>query len=452
MRGYLSPHIFITAAANNQKGAHMASASFGSEDFDIEMGDFEVKKTKLFERTWRVGPGGSIMTRPLVIGDTICFGSFNQNMHAVSAGDGRLIWKFQATGPIGASAPVWDGVRLCFGSYDYNVYALDPGTGRLLWKFKTEGAITRTGCADEDSFYIGSRDGYIYSIEKDSGRMKWKFRTYGSINSAVATMDGRVFVGSYDQNFYCLNAEGRLLWKIATQGEINSCNPPLVTRGRVYFASFDNFVYAADVETGRVLWKLKMSDYGNSVSPVESNGVIYHGSRDGCLYAISLEGRVIWKFRSAFPEAVSSPVIEDGMIFLGSGDYNMYCLDMSGRELWRFPTQGHVWWQPASWKKSLLFSSWDCNLYSVNKRDGMLNWKFRSAGSPCYVPPPFEAFRVQVRIPKSHMEEMKKKGYELEMQDEGEKSGSFYKSRVTYHVSTQYREKGKYQVSDSDDF
>jgi outer membrane protein assembly factor BamB len=423
----------------------MPEEDVSSDEFVAEMGDFEIKKTNVFDRTWKIGPGGSIMTRPLVVGDIIYFGSYNHNLYAVSAADGGLLWKFQAQGPVGASAPVFSDGKVFFGSWDFNVYALDAITGKLVWKHKTEGEIYRSVCVHLDSVYAGSKDGFVYCMDKETGALKWKFRTHDLINCTIGACDGRIFFGSYDQNFYCLSTRGKELWKIATQAEVNSLNQPLVENGRVYFPSFDNNLYCADVETGKVIWKLGIGNYGNSFSPVCGGDMLYHATREGVLHAVTKDGRIAWTFKSQADEIMGLPLVSGKRIFAGAGDQNMYCLDLQGKVLWKFQTQGRVWWQPSLWRDNVLFSSWDCNLYSAKKSNGKLVWKFTASGGPCYIPPPYEIFEVEFSIPESEMDEERKHAYDLDLSGEEDREGA-YKSRVTYQTSTRYREKGKYQV------
>ena len=183
---------------------------------------------------------------------------------------------------------------------------------------------------------------------------------------------------------------------------------------------------------------------------MQHEGVIYHASRDGTLCALTPDGKQVWKFRKPTPEVWVSPVIHDGNIFIGSGDQHLYCIDLEGRQLWRFYTQGHVWWQASAWNKDILFSSWDCHLYSVRSSDGKLNWKFGTGGSPSFIPPPYEYYEMQMKMPKAQLEEGKKKTYELNLAGEDEEMKGAYKSRITYQISTQYSAKGKYQI-DSDE-
>ncbi|MCK4715108.1 MAG: PQQ-like beta-propeller repeat protein, partial [Candidatus Aenigmarchaeota archaeon] len=140
------------------------------------------------------------------------------------------------------------------------------------------------------------------------------------------------------------------------------------------------------------------------------------------------------------------PTVHNDRIYIGScADYCMHCFSLDGKELWRFKTEGLTYERSLLLGNHLIFPSWDCNVYCIDINTRQAVWKFRCAGSPAYVPPPFEAFELDVPITQSEVEE-KKKTYDLNLSDEGEERTDFYKSRITYQVSTRYQEKGKYQV------
>jgi hypothetical protein len=89
-------------------------------------------------------------------------------------------------------------------------------------------------------------------------------------------------------------------------------------------------------------------------------------------------------------------------------------------------------------------------MYVVDTSTHELVWKFRTEGSPSILPPPYESFEIEMKIPKSEVEEeVVKKTYDLNLGEE-EDGTSAYKSRITYQISTQYSAKGKYQI-DSDE-
>jgi outer membrane protein assembly factor BamB len=424
-----------------------------SQDFDefcVEMGEYEVVQTTQFDRFLKIETGGSIETIPLIVDSKVYFGCMNHNLYAVDANTGKEVWRFRTQERIGASAPVHHNGRIFFGSHDYNFYALDAKTGELLWKFKMEGSTTSPSSVYNETVYVGSIDRNLYALNACDGTLKWKFETRDRISSRPTIHEGKVFLGSYDRNLYCLDAEtGRLLWKFGTQGEVHSLNPFVIHKGVIYFGSFDNILRAVRLDDRALLWKVQVGSYGLSAQPVLDGGVLYQGTRDGDVIAISLEGRVLWRFKTN--EVVHIPAVEGDRIFFGSGDHNFYCLDKhTGKEIWRFHTDGPNYIGPTVWQGKVFFGSFDCHLYVLNTGDGSLAWKFRVEGEPSRIPPPYEGFEVRMKIPGSEFKEREIKRYDGGIAEEGEEVGSFYKSRVTYQVSTQYASKGKYQV-DSDE-
>jgi len=76
------------------------------------------------------------------------------------------------------------GDRLYVGSYDNNVYAIDAGSGKLIWKFETNGFINYVG-THESGVYFGSWDCNLYCLDHN-GRLKWKFRSSLAAPSSIA--------------------------------------------------------------------------------------------------------------------------------------------------------------------------------------------------------------------------------------------------------------------------
>jgi len=424
---------------------------FSFDEFSVEMEDFEVIRTKKHDRMWQVSPGGSMCCIPLIHDGLVYFGSLNFNVYALDARSGKLAWKFKTEGIVMESSPVFWRDRIFVGSFDYNMYALDAKTGRMLWKFKTEGEIDVMPWVDDGKVYFGSRDHIVYCLDAETGRLIWKFRTYDEIVAAPAVHDGRLFIGSFDKNMYCLDAgTGELVWKFPTQGEIHNVNHLLIHRGVLHFTSFDNHLYAVDEKKGSLIWKFRTGNYGNNSSPVLYKERLYLSTRDGVLYALALDGKLLWKF--ARNEQVLVPAIHDDRVYFGCEDHNLYCLDIDGNELWRFGTQGPVLLAPVVWEGKAYFPSYDCNFYAIDIGTRKLTWKFRAEGSPSYMPPPWDMFELVIKR-RGHEGRAggdTGKRYDLNMADE-EAAGRFYKSRVTYQLSTQYREKGKYQTDSDED-
>ncbi len=426
-------------------------ADFSFDDFSVEMQDFEVRKVRKYDRIWHIGPGGSISSGIVAEYGRIYFGSRDRFFYALDARTGELVWKFETSDSIGGGVPVVrDGV-VYFGSRDRNFYALDAHTGELLWKFQAEGEIGCCGgCADDEMVYFGSRDNFVYALYRKTGDLAWRFKTRDCVVSMPVVHGNRLFIGSFDHNLYCIDKRtGEMEWKFATQGEIFNYTPFLVNEGMVHFGSFDNYLRAVDIETGELAWRFRTGFYGMSAGTVMYKGVLYQGCRDGILYALTPGGRMKWKFVTK--EIVIPVSCHDDRIYFGSGDQNLHCLDLQGKELWKYGVQGGVIGKIAVLDDRVYFGSYDCNLYVVDIKTHTLAWKFKAKGSPSYFPPPFDEFEVAMKTQMEPKPEEKKKTYELNLTEEPHEMGGFYKSKITYQVNIHYREKGKYQVEDSDD-
>jgi outer membrane protein assembly factor BamB len=260
--------------------------------------------------------------------------------------------------------------------------------------------------------------------------------------------EGLVFFGSYDQNLYCVReGDGSLVWKFETAGHVLHASD--IHKGVVFFPSFDNYLRAADAKSGKLIWKFAAGKYGLIVGPLIYKDVLYQASHEGLVYALTEEGKEIWSFR--INHSLSALIIHKDRIYFGSEDENLYCLSLDGKKLWTFKTQGVVRWSPAAAGDRVYFPSIDCHLYCVGINTQKLLWKFRAQGEPSFFPPPFASFELTVkkRADDSGLEErIGGKRYSTMIDEED--GGKFYKSKVTYRMSSQYAAKGKYQ-KDSDE-
>ena len=64
------------------------------------------------------------------------------------------------------------------GSYDQNVYALNANTGALLWKYKTANFIESSPAVANGVVYIASNDpdDNLYALDANTGTLLWKHK------------------------------------------------------------------------------------------------------------------------------------------------------------------------------------------------------------------------------------------------------------------------------------
>jgi outer membrane protein assembly factor BamB len=424
------------------------------DEFSLEMGNFDINKVKKFDRMWRVEEGGSLTTGIALQDGVLYFASANRNIYAVNSDNGELVWKFQTEAPIVGGTPVVRNGLLFLGSYDRNMYAIRIADGTLFWKFTASDKIGSAPTYDNGMVFFGSKDHNLYAIDAKNGEMVWKYKTYDTIWSKPLAVDGKVFVGSYDHFIYCIGQKtGRLIWKLETQGEIHNDNQFGYKDGIVYCGSFDNNLRAIDANTGRVIWKKRLRILGMANSSIIYKDKIFQSTRDGIIYALSMKGDLLWKHSVNEEDVISWAQIHNGRIYIGScGDYNLHCISMEGKEIWRFKTFSYVYDTIVSQGNNIIFASWDCNIYCIDADTKRVSWKFKVDGSPAYVPPPHEAFELNVDVSEEEVEETAKKDYGIEFREE-ERDTSEYKPVVTYQSGKTYRQKGKYQIdSRSEEF
>ena len=191
------------------------------------------------------------------------------------------------------------------------------------------------------------------------------------------------------------------------------------------------------------MWKV---GFGGSICsrPLIHNDIIYFGCSDHNVYAISLEGKEIWRFRTYGTEIINRPpIIHKGKLYFGCGDGNVYCISKNGKEIWHFKTDGHVHTGVVAKGENIYFGSWDCHLYCVNAETGEEIWRFvTSTTVKSYIPPAYECFETELKIPTPKEEIKEEKAYKLFF---GSELFGFYKSESPYRMKSQYKTKSEYK-------
>jgi len=164
---------------------------------------------------------------------------------------------------------------------------------------------------------------------------------------------------------------------------------PVVGEDLVYVSAINGVLYAIDRETGTIGstgWKQPRGQaeddrptlVAGPALDLESNVVVV-GSEDGGLYAFDAktgEPRDGFPFR-AEDKIWSTPVIQDGVIYFGSHDKHVYAVSLADGTLkWKFLTGGVVAGRPLLFRDMVIAGSFDKKLYAINIKDGSKVWEF----------------------------------------------------------------------------
>jgi polyvinyl alcohol dehydrogenase (cytochrome) len=289
---------------------------------------------------------------------------------ALDASTGKQIWKTY----LAEEAKPWkknpNGVQL-YGPATGGIWAaptIDPARGVIY--VATGDAVTPPESPLTDA---------VMALEMKSGKVLWAKRSVdrdlfmggcngptrgtqcpeemgpdfdiGNSPILVSLGNGKraVVVGTKGADVWALDpdANGEELFRVNTAGQ----KPGFTGRGRgaivwggasdgrqVYHGAGAVGMSAVTLNDGRVTWMFTAPGPGGrgsaalGAAPTAIPGVVFQGSGDGRLFAVSPEGKQLWEFNTAQPFdtvnkvaarggqiAVSGAVVVDGMVYIGTG-------------------------------------------------------------------------------------------------------------------------------------
>jgi outer membrane protein assembly factor BamB len=170
---------------------------------------------------------------------------------------------------------------------------------------------------------------------------------------------------------------GSRLWSFRTGGPVTADLG--AAGGVVYAGSNDQKVYALSA-SGKKIWSVATSGAVQS-GPAVAAGVVYVGSDDHNVYALRAgNGAELWNFTTGGP-VVSSPAVADGFVYVGSDDFNLYALEVpSGQGQWRFRANAGVTARPVVAGGLVLLASLDDRVYALHQSGGHEAWGGATGG------------------------------------------------------------------------
>ncbi len=116
-------------------------------------------------------------------------------------------------------------------------------------------------------------------------------------------------------------------------------------------------------------------------SPAVADGVVYFTSRDGHLYAVTVDGSAV--FKASIGASTSSPAFKDGRIYAASGvlgtEGRVTAHTTEGELLWEFQPNGPVQSSLTLASGFLLFATnaEEGTVYALSAEDGTVVWTYR---------------------------------------------------------------------------
>jgi eukaryotic-like serine/threonine-protein kinase len=195
--------------------------------------------------------------------------------------------------------------------------------------------------------------------------VKWAFTAAGPIVTSPAIADGIVYIGSLSGHLYAIDQQtGLEKWNFKSRMPIASS--ATVADGIVYFVSSAGSLAALDAHTGQPKWVF-VAEYERKFEARNLHG-----------YPPATQ-----TIPDAWDLFTSSPAVVNGTVYFGSGDGNVYAVDArSGILQWKFATGDVVHASPAVVDGTVYVGSWDGYLYALDAVTGRQKWAFKSGEDP----------------------------------------------------------------------
>ena len=358
--------------------------------------------------------GGGAQARsfnpPVVVDDTIYFGSDDGNFYALDVHSGYMRWIFQAQAPVN-SVPFADRDHLYFGSNDGHVYAVARDTGEERWRFPTDYTVQSLILRYDDLVMFTSDRGNTHFVTAaDGGEVHylpnpvWSFHTFQVYDGVMYWAPGPpgrgASFGAYDVY------ERAYLWIKSTTPGLNWYSFPALRGDELFYSAAGlgrgpggagglQFVYyAVDRRTGEELWSqqeesffgdageliyhpqrvflanLQLLDY---LAPALWRNTVIYTSGDAVVRAFNARsGRPAWRHSFQYPTSSAPTVAGDRVYFGVRGDGvpggrapRLVALSaQNGRLLWEMELEGAVLSAPVVAGNYLIFGT-DRNYFYV---------------------------------------------------------------------------------------
>ena len=316
-----------------------------------------------------------------VDGDSLFTDSFDHNVYAMNMRTGRLLWKTTTDNVVMSTPVVKDGIVIVGSGKDGwmnpdatdmsvqiwgrpqgdNVYALSAKTGQVLWKYHTIGDDMASAAIDGETVVFANGDLHAYGLDLHSGKLKWQIPIQGVASMDSTTIDNHVaFVGScriapHRCETIALNPEsGDVKWR----SDVGSSDAsPAAADGVVVTNMLDvdetgkfdqggrSVIVGLDERSGQTIWKWTskagpcsfIGSGEHEIAPLIDHGLAIDSVGCGSdVMAFDVHsGKVRWTF-NAYAHVKMSPIVANGHVYFGDTNGVFYDVKESSGKANRF--------------------------------------------------------------------------------------------------------------------
>lgn len=248
----------------------------------------------------------------------------------------------------------------------------------VMLQLKTAGPIAAPPLEYGSAVVTTTSAGTVIATQK-RGAPAWKTELKSKVESSPVATGESIYVVTSRGELFSLDAgNGKVRWRKQIDGPVLFASKPLIAEDRVIVATSYGSVEAF-TKDGKELWKVKLSS-GVFSSPSQAHGVLYVGTGDRNIYALSIKnGNIIWKFAADSRMVASSPLVNKNLVYAGCYSGSLYAIfAKEGKLKWKHEAKSPIVTNPIVWREKIAFAPMNGEITALNADNGKVLWKIQT--------------------------------------------------------------------------
>lgn len=311
--------------------------------------------------------------------------------------DPVLLWSYKGNTRT-VSSPVVDNGTTYWCDKKGQIQGIDI-KGNPVFTYNLNTAVEATPMIHDSVLYIGRIDGFLSAVSLSKKDTLWSFETMGQVSATPNTVnfEGRqsVVFGSYDNFLYCVDArDGSEINRFESGYYLNGA--VAVWKEHVIFGGCDSWLRIINTRTGMPTDSLLLDAY-IPASPAIMGDFCYVGDYSGNIYELLLEkGKIvrhkkIMKSTNENSSFVSVLSITAETVFALSNERYLYSIDRKdGKVNWKYLLKGNVGESsPLVCNEKVIICTKTGIVNIMDAQKGTLEWEYDTGeqivGSPAVI-------------------------------------------------------------------
>lgn len=271
--------------------------------------------------------------------EMVYFGSSDSNIYALDIGSGKKAWSYKTGGSIHSSPAIFNN-SLVIGSWDSKIYCIDATSGKENWTYSTGRdtayyvwlGIQASPSIDSGIVYVGSRDAKFYAISIETGDTLWTNNNFNLswMPSSASIRNENLYTGSSDSfSFFSISKQDGNI-NYATKTNAYTFSSPAIDKEMAYIGSANGRLYGIELDNGEIMWEFPTIGCQNdTINVFDSDGKMNIEKIKKLMEDIQDMPTLSALYKDIFINTgsiLSSPIISNQVIYFGSSDGFVYAI------------------------------------------------------------------------------------------------------------------------------